>query len=90
MAISSTIQNDTAMYSGRRMKEAWLFINAAGDSTDKITAKRLTRIDWVEGQKISGHTGNAPYTIDNTVFPPTATLNDLSSGDDGVVILVGS
>ena len=76
--------------SGPYLMERWQYLNADATRTnDKITAKYISRIIYITGYNQDNYGASAPYTIDNTVFPPTVALANVTTGEGGNITLYG-
>lgn len=71
--------------------ERWKYLNTDSTRTnDKITCKSITKIRYARGANDEATGATDPFTIDNTVFPPTVTLNYIAgAGESGEVDIYG-
>lgn len=76
--------------SGPYIVERWTYKNAdATRSNDRITCKYISRIQFARGANQDTYGSSDPFTIDNTVFPPTLTVNGVVTTEGGQIDIFG-
>lgn len=75
---------------GAFLVETWQYSNADATRTnDLITCKKINRIHHAKGVNQDNYGATNPYTIDNTVFPPTLALAGVTTGEGGIITIYG-
>lgn len=76
--------------SGRYILERWTYTNADATRTnDYITCKQISKVKFVRGANQDTRGATAAFTIDNTVSPPTVTVNGVVTTESGEVDIYG-
>lgn len=77
--------------SGPYIVERWKYdtADATRAGTDLITCKSITKIVYVRGSNQDNFGGGDPFTIDNTVFPPTVLVGGVATNESGEVDIYG-
>jgi len=75
---------------GPYIVERWTYKNAdATRSNDLITCKYIARIQFVRGANQDTYGSSDPFTITNTTFPPTVTVNGVVTTEGGQIDIYG-